>query len=66
LGGQLQILNITVSNAMSQKGLIFINDNQNLNISNSHFSDLIGAEQSSFIFAIQNELGNINFTNSTV
>ena len=66
LGGDIKIQDSTVSKAISRKGLIFIGDKQNLNITNSHFSDLIGVEQSSFIFAIQNEEAHINFTNSTV
>jgi hypothetical protein len=66
LGGNLKIHDSKVSQAISKSGLIFIGDKQHVNISNSHFSDLIGVDQASFIFAIQNEDGHINITESTI
>lgn len=64
--GNVEIKNSTFRHCMSKKGLIIATDDQRILIQSSKFSGLVGAEQASFIFAIQNELGEITVLDSVI
>lgn len=64
--GHLTINNSTFTDCMSSKGLIVTTDNQQVLIYQTRFQGIIGVQQASLVFAIQNEQGQILIMDSNI
>ena len=60
------MVNTTITNSLSIKGLIRATANEHVNINGCNFSRLVAEDQAALLFLVQNENGNVVIQNSKI
>lgn len=60
------MVNTTIANSLSMKGLIRATSNEHVNINGCNFTRLVAEDQAALLFLVQNENGNVVIQNSKI